>query len=70
MKYLVGIAFVLILGALAAARSAGLRPLPVPTDDIRLRHKTTDRAFYDDPRRAAGTWGLSAKSRVKVARRD
>jgi para-aminobenzoate synthetase / 4-amino-4-deoxychorismate lyase len=30
-----------------------LAPLPVPTSDWRLRHKTTDRAFYDDARRAA-----------------
>ena len=31
-----------------------LLPLPVDTDDIRLRHKTSDRAFYDDARRNAG----------------
>jgi len=30
--------------------------LPVDPDDFRLRHKTTDRAFYDDARRAAGTF--------------
>ena len=30
-------------------------PLPVPPADLRLRHKTSDRAFYDDARRAAGT---------------
>lgn len=30
-------------------------PLPVATDDIRLRHKTSDRGFYDEARRAAGT---------------
>lgn len=29
-------------------------PLPVDSADFRLRHKTTDRAFYDDARRAAG----------------
>ena len=29
--------------------------LPVPSDDIRLRHKTTDRAFYNQARAAAGT---------------
>ncbi|MBY0520945.1 MAG: aminodeoxychorismate synthase component I, partial [Sphingomonas sp.] len=28
-------------------------PLPVDRADFRLRHKTTDRAFYDDARRAA-----------------
>ncbi len=33
-------------------------PLPVHPSDIRLRHKTTDRAFYDDARRAAGTWDV------------
>lgn len=31
-------------------------PLPVAPADIRLRHKTSDRAFYDDARRAAGTF--------------
>lgn len=31
-------------------------PLPVASDDRRLVHKTTDRAFYDDARRAAGTF--------------
>jgi para-aminobenzoate synthetase/4-amino-4-deoxychorismate lyase len=29
-------------------------PLPVSGDDFRLCHKTSDRAFYDDARRAAG----------------
>ncbi len=29
--------------------------LPVASADFRLRHKTSDRAFYDDARRAAGT---------------
>ena len=29
--------------------------LPVSPADLRLRHKTSDRAFYDDARRAAGT---------------
>ena len=29
-------------------------PLPVATEDFRLRHKTSDRGFYDDARRAAG----------------
>lgn len=32
-----------------------LVPLPVAPDDWRLRHKTSDRAFYDEARRAAGT---------------
>ncbi|MHA6722962.1 aminotransferase class IV [Sphingomonas sp. RS2018] len=31
-------------------------PLPVATDDIRLRHKTTDRAFYDNARAASGAF--------------
>ncbi|KQS03281.1 aminobenzoate synthetase [Sphingomonas sp. Leaf357] len=30
-------------------------PLPVASADFRLRHKTSDRAFYDDARHAAGT---------------
>lgn len=29
-------------------------PLPVPADDMRLRHKTSDRSFYDAARRASG----------------
>lgn len=29
-------------------------PLPVAAGDIRLRHKTTDRAFHDEARRASG----------------
>ncbi|MEH3035314.1 MAG: aminodeoxychorismate synthase component I [Sphingomonas adhaesiva] len=32
-----------------------LAPLPVGPLDLRLHHKTTDRAFYDAARRAAGT---------------
>jgi para-aminobenzoate synthetase/4-amino-4-deoxychorismate lyase len=31
-------------------------PLPVASGDFRLVHKTSDRSFYDDARRAAGTW--------------
>lgn len=31
-------------------------PLPVAPADIRLRHKTSDRGFYDDARRAAATF--------------
>lgn len=30
-------------------------PLPVTPDDVRLRHKTSDRAFYDQARSAAGS---------------
>lgn len=33
-----------------------LSPLPVPTNDWRLRHKTTDRRFYDEARRASGAF--------------
>lgn len=31
-------------------------PLPVSPQDFRLRHKTTDRAFYDEARRASGAF--------------
>ncbi|MCA3254458.1 MAG: aminodeoxychorismate synthase component I [Alphaproteobacteria bacterium] len=31
-------------------------PLPVPVSDARLRHKTTDRAFYDEARAASGAF--------------
>lgn len=31
-------------------------PLPISPDDPRLRHKTSDRAFLEDARRAAGTF--------------
>src|SRR5206468_9074159 len=33
-----------------------LAPLPVDRGDFRLRHKTSDRNFYDGARRAAGTF--------------
>jgi len=33
-----------------------LAPLPVDRDDFRLRHKTSDRAFYDAARSAAGAF--------------
>ncbi|MFP5456355.1 MAG: aminotransferase class IV [Alphaproteobacteria bacterium] len=36
-----------------------LADLPIPADDIRLVHKTTDRGFYDAPRRAAGTFEIA-----------
>lgn len=35
-----------------------LAPLPVEPDDVRLQHKTTDRAFYDDARRASGCFEI------------
>jgi para-aminobenzoate synthetase / 4-amino-4-deoxychorismate lyase len=34
--------------------SVRLRPLPVPAADYRLRHKTTDRGFYDEARVESG----------------
>jgi para-aminobenzoate synthetase/4-amino-4-deoxychorismate lyase len=33
-----------------------IAPLPVAADDFRLRHKTSDRAFYDAAREAAGAF--------------
>jgi len=41
-----------------------LRPLPVSAEDWRLRHKTTDRAFYENARKEAGERG--AKEAVLV----
>ncbi|WP_260597488.1 aminodeoxychorismate synthase component I [Sphingomonas endolithica] len=38
-----------------APMSVAIVPLPVACDDFRLRHKTSDRGFYDATRRAAGT---------------
>jgi len=35
-----------------------LTPLPISTDDFRLRHKTSDRAFYDEARAAAGAFEI------------
>lgn len=46
------------IGALPAAPDKAWRvavvPLPVDSGDFRLRHKTTDRAFYDAARKSAG----------------
>jgi para-aminobenzoate synthetase/4-amino-4-deoxychorismate lyase len=39
--------------------AVALAPLPVSPDDFRLRHKTSDRAFYDEARRAAGTFEIA-----------
>lgn len=39
-----------------AAASVALAALPVASEDFRLRHKTSDRAFYDDARTRAGTF--------------
>jgi para-aminobenzoate synthetase / 4-amino-4-deoxychorismate lyase len=33
-----------------------IAPLPVAADDFRLRHKTSDRAFYDEARAAGGAF--------------
>ncbi len=38
------------------AVEAVLAPLPVDSADFRLRHKTSDRAFYDEARTAAGAF--------------
>ncbi|MEQ1509916.1 MAG: aminodeoxychorismate synthase component I [Sphingopyxis sp.] len=37
---------------------AALASLPVRGDDVRLRHKTSDRAFYDDARMASGAFEI------------
>ena len=34
--------------------TVALAPLPVPPEDVRLHHKTSSRAFYDDARAASG----------------
>ena len=36
--------------------TVAIRPLPVARSDFRLRHKTSDRAFYDDARVEAGAF--------------
>jgi para-aminobenzoate synthetase/4-amino-4-deoxychorismate lyase len=36
--------------------AVALLPLPVEASDFRLRHKTSDRTFYDEARAAAGTF--------------
>ena len=38
--------------------AVALAPLPVASADFRLRHKTTDRAFYDAARHACGTFDV------------
>ncbi len=58
-----------------------LAPLPVSPEDWRLRHKTSDRAFYDDDRRASGAFEVvfvrpdgrlteGSFTNIFVARRD
>lgn len=39
----------------ASTLAVAIVPLPVASSDFRLRHKTSDRGFYDAARRAAGT---------------
>lgn len=46
-------------GALAEPVLCKAMPLPVVPGDWRLRHKSTDRAFYDDARRAAQEAGAA-----------
>ena len=36
--------------------AVSLKPMPVPSDDIRLRFKTSDRRFYDEARKANATF--------------
>ena len=40
-----------------------LAPLPVEPEDFRLRHKTSDRRFYDAAREAAGTFDVVFEDR-------
>ena len=44
------------LPVMPATAQVALMPLPVAADDWRLRHKTTDRDFYDAARRASGAF--------------
>lgn len=39
--------------------AVALARLPVPATDVRLRHKTSDRGFYDEARRAAGCFEVA-----------
>lgn len=43
----------------AGAVDVALAPLPVESEDFRLRHKTSDRRFYDRAREAAGTFEVA-----------
>jgi para-aminobenzoate synthetase/4-amino-4-deoxychorismate lyase len=38
--------------------AVALAPSPVPADDFRLRHKTSDRAFYDEARQGSGAFEI------------
>jgi para-aminobenzoate synthetase / 4-amino-4-deoxychorismate lyase len=46
------------LPALDGEVEVALAPLPVSSGDFRLRHKTSDRGFYDSARRAAGAFEI------------
>jgi para-aminobenzoate synthetase/4-amino-4-deoxychorismate lyase len=52
----VAIAISPLPGAPGGFVEVALAPLPVPPADFRLRHKTTDRGFYDAARHDAGTF--------------
>lgn len=41
-----------------------IAPLPVSSSDFRLRHKTSDRGFYDDARRASGAFEVVFANRA------
>ena len=41
------------------AVEVALAPLPVEAEDFRLRHKTSDRRFYDEAREAAGAFEVA-----------
>ncbi|HEX4738521.1 MAG TPA: aminodeoxychorismate synthase component I [Allosphingosinicella sp.] len=43
--------------------AVAIAPLLVASEDFRLRHKTSDRSFYDDARRAAGTFEILFRDR-------
>jgi para-aminobenzoate synthetase/4-amino-4-deoxychorismate lyase len=42
----------------AKAVAVAVAPLPVSSEDFRLRHKTSDRAFYDEARERSGCFEL------------
>jgi para-aminobenzoate synthetase/4-amino-4-deoxychorismate lyase len=46
------------LPATPAEAMVALARMPVPREDFRVAHKTSDRGFYDDARAAAGTFEL------------
>lgn len=45
------------------AVEVAVAPLPVEADDFRLRHKTSDRRFYEEARKAAGTFEVAFTDR-------